>query len=194
MKSATLRILAAVAALALMGASDLRDLRDLSEEMRQLPQVKQLKEEIRQIRDALRKLRGKKPAPPPPEPPVSVQAPGAAPVTGLTFQGNCVAKEETGYAENAQLQVALGEVRALEARVDIPKRGSCRFHLKDFRQTQQAPIVELLAQSSSGCSLRIWQQQDRVTMVATDCPDKCARGAFEYMWPVEFRAPEGSCY
>jgi len=193
MNSATLRVVLAVAALALMGAG-WQDLRDLSEELKQLPEYKQLKEEIRQIRDAIRKLRGKKPAPPPPTPPVSVQPPAAEPGKGMTFQGNCVAKEETGYAENAKLQIALGEVRTLDARVDIPKRGSCRFQLKEFRQTQQSPIVELLAQSNSGCSLRIWQQQDRVTMVATDCPEKCTRGSFEYMWPIEFRVPEGSCY
>jgi hypothetical protein len=190
MKSMTLRVAIAVAALGLTGA----DWRDLNEQIKQLPEYKQLKEEIRQIRDAIRKLRGRKPAPLPPAPPESAQTPGAAPVPGLTFQGNCMAKEETGYAENARLQIALGEVRALEARVDIPKRGACRFQLKDFRQTQQSPTVELLAQSDGGCSLRIWQQQDRVTMVATDCPDKCSRGSFEYLWPIEFRLPEGGCY
>ena len=181
MNSLTLRVVLAVAAIGLIGAG-------------WPPEVQELLEDLRQIRDVIRKLRGKKPAPPPPAPPAAPQAPGAAPATGLTFQGNCVGKEETGYAENAQLLIALGEVRTLEARVDIPKRGSCRFHLKDFRQTQESPFVELLSKSNSGCSLRIWQQQDRVTMVATDCPEKCPSGSFEYLWPIEFRAPGGGCY
>jgi hypothetical protein len=181
MKSATLRMVVAVAAFGLIGPGWSMD-------------VKELLEDLRQVRDVIRKFRGKKPAPQPPAPPESVQTPGAGPAKGMTFKGNCVGKEATGYAENAQILVALGEVRTLEARVDIPKRGSCRFHLKDFRQTQESPIVELLSQSNSGCSVRIWQQQDRVTMVATDCPEKCTGGSFEYLWPIEFRTPEGSCY
>jgi hypothetical protein len=180
MRAVARRFVIAFLALALMGAG--------------WPDLNELLQELKQIRAAIRKFRGMKPAPPPPAPPQSVQTPGPEPVPGLTFKGNCAGKEETGYAENAQVVVALGEVRALEARVDIPKRGSCRFHLKDFRQTQASPIVELMANSSSSCSLRMWQQQDRVTLVATDCADKCTKGSFEYLWPIEFRTPEGSCY
>ena len=191
MNRVPLRIALSITALALIGAGwpELDQLKD---------SYKRLKEEARYIRDAIRKLRGKAPAPPPPTPPAAApaasQAPGAVPAAGLTFQGNCVEKDETGYAENARLSIALGEVRTLDARIDIPKHGSCRFQLKDFQQTKTTPYVELLARSNSGCALRVWEQTDRVTMAATDCKERCTRGGFEYLWPVEFRDPGGACY
>ena len=112
---------------------------------------------------------------------------------GLNLNGNCVGKEETGYAENVRVTVAAGQVRALDARIDIPKRGSCRYQLAEFRQTKQTPYVELLARSNSACAVRMWQQGDRITVAPTDCEEKCARGAFEYAWPVQFNAA-GGCY
>ena len=187
MKVAALRIALAVTVLALIGAG-WPDLDQLKED------YKRLKEEARYICDAIRKIRGKTTAPPPPSPPAAAQPPGAAPAPGLTFQGNCVEKDETGYSENARLLITLGEVSTLDARVDIPKHGSCRFQLKDFEQTMATPFVELLAKSNSGCALRVWEQTDRVTMAATDCNEKCTRGGFEYLWPVEFRASGGACY
>jgi len=170
----------------------------------------QIQEGVRDIREMWRKVRGVEPAPPPPVPPrvpapapvpppepspgvpAPVPAPSPAPA-GLTLNGNCVAKEETGYIENARIEVVGGVVLQLEARIDIPKRGSCTYRLADFRQTQHAPIIELLARSNTACALRMWQQGDRITFVPTDCAEKCTKGAFEYAWPVQFNAA-GGCY
>ena len=149
----------------------------------------ELEQDLRQIHGYLRKLRGRDPAPPPPAPPPAAELP----VAGLNLNGNCVAKEETGYAENVRVTVAGGQVRALDARIDIPKRGSCRYQLAEFRQTRQTPFVELLARSNSACAVRIWQQGDRITLAPTDCEEKCTRGAFEYAWPVQLNAA-GGCY
>ena len=156
------------------------------------PGCSDMKDQVAQVREVIRKLRGLQPAPPPPAPPPAAQiaAPAAA---GLNLSGNCVGKDETGYAENARVEVAGGQVRTLEARIDIPNRGSCQFHLADFNQTQATPYVVLVARSASGCAMRMWQQGDRITLAATDCADKCTRGAFEYAWPVEFAAG-GGCY
>ena len=153
----------------------------------------ELEEDLRKVHDYLRKLRGREPAPPPPAPPAVSEMPAAA-AAGLSLNGNCVGKEETGYAENVRVTVAGGKVSALDARIDIPNRGSCRFQLAGYRQTQQAPVVELLSRTNSACALRMWQQGDRVTLAATDCPEACARGAFEYLWPVQFQSPGGGCY
>jgi len=153
----------------------------------------ELKDEIREIRDLIRKVRGKEPAPTPPAPPPVAEMPTNA-ATGLTLSGNCVCKDETGYAESALVEVAGGAVHALDARIDIPGRGSCRFQLQGFRQTRQAPFVELLSRSNAACAVRMWQQGDRVTLAATDCPELCTRGAFDYLWPIEFRSPGGGCY
>jgi hypothetical protein len=54
--------------------------------------------------------------------------------------------------------------------------------------------VELVATSGSACAVRVWQQGDRVTVAPTDCAEKCTRGAFEYAWPMDVRAPGGGCY
>jgi len=152
-----------------------------------------VKDDLRQVRDFLRKLRGKEPAPPPPAPPSAAQMPPQA-AAGLTFTGRCTGRDETGYAESLQIDLAAGEVRALEARIDVPKRGGCAYRLADFRQSRRAPYVELLARSGSACAIRVWQQGDRVTVAATDCQERCAAGAFEYTWPVELQAPGGGCY
>jgi len=152
-----------------------------------------LQQDVREIRDYIRKLRGRDPAPPPPAPPPAADMPAAA-AAGLDLDGNCIGKEGTGYAENVQVSVAGGQVRSLDARIDIPGRGSCRFQLAGFRQTQRAPFVELLSRSNAACALRLWQQGDRVTLAATDCPEACARGAFDFLWPVQFLSPGGGCY
>lgn len=149
-------------------------------------------EDLRDIRDFIRALRGREPAPPPPAPPPVAQIPAPA-AAGMNLIGNCVAKEETGYAENVRFDVAGGIVRQLDARIDIPNRGSCRFQLAEFSQTKQAPFVELLARSGSACALRMWQQGDRITVAATDCAEQCTRGAFDYLWPIELNAA-GGCY
>jgi hypothetical protein len=152
----------------------------------------ELEEDLRKVHDYLRKLRGRDPAPPPPAPPSASEMPATA-AAGLSLNGNCVGREDTGYAENVRVTVAGGKVSALDARIDIPKRGSCRYQLADFRQTKQVPFVELLSRSNSACALRMWQQGDRITLAPTDCAEKCTGGAFEYAWPVEF-STSGACY
>jgi len=152
----------------------------------------ELKEDIRLVRDLLSKLRGREPAPKPPSPPPTAEMPASA-AAGLTLEGNCVAKDETGYAEDVRLDVAGGQFRRLDARIDIPGRGSCSYRLADFRQTRRTPYVELMALSDTACALRMWQQGDRITLAATDCEEKCSRGAFEFTWPVVFNTA-GGCY
>ena len=152
----------------------------------------EIRDDVRQVRDLIRKLRGREPAPPPPAPPSAAQIPAPA-AAGLNLLGNCVGKEETGYAENVHFDLTGGVVRQFDARVDIPGRGSCRFQMADFQQTKQTPFVELLARSGTACALRIWQQGDRITVAATDCAEKCSRGSFEYLWPVQLNTA-GGCY
>jgi hypothetical protein len=154
-------------------------------------QLKKLKQQIEVVRDLVRKLRGREPAPAQPVPPK--QTPEGAPARGLSFKGSCVGKDETGYAENAQITVAEGKVSQLAVRIDIPKRGSCSYQLAAFRQTKTSPFVELVANSNASCALRMWQQGDRVTFTANECSDKCAPGAFDYAWPVEFHTA-GGCH
>lgn len=58
-------------------------------------------------------------------------------------------------------------------------------------QSKRTPYVELLARSSTGCAVRIWEQGDRATVSVTDCPEKSTAGAFEYGWPIELDGRTG---
>lgn len=174
-----------------------------------------LKEQFQIVRDLVRKLRGNQPAPTAPQPPAQTPAPSPttpAPTTpapdsppaptpgpipaitgGMTFKGNCTGRDETGYAENAQLTITNGQVSQMEVKIDVPKRGACRYQLAAFKQTKSSPFVELIAKSNSYCAVRVWQQGDRVTLAATDCADKCPAGTFDYAWPVAFQT-SGGCH
>jgi hypothetical protein len=155
-------------------------------------ELEKYREQIEEIRAVVRQLRGLEPAPRAPTPPEGVRP--ELPTVGLTIKGSCVARDESGYAENVQLDVSDGRVRQFDARVDVPKRGSCRFQLVEFQQTKLSPHVELVARTSAACVIRMWQQGDRVTVTANDCAEKCARGAFEYVWPMQLDRATGGCY
>ncbi len=139
-----------------------------------------------------------------PAPAVSERPPIAAPTTGkapapipdraLNIHADCTSRDEQGYVEEIKLSVANGMVRRLETRITVPKRGSCSFQLADFRQTRSAPHVELVARSGSKCATRMWYQQNRFTVVFSDCSEMCTpRGTVDYIWPIELRLSDGTC-
>ncbi|MBI4294485.1 MAG: hypothetical protein HY661_23650 [Betaproteobacteria bacterium] len=162
-----------------------------------------------------RKLRGLEPAPPTPAPPeasepetsASVQleaTPGqSAPAKdykpevrdaeAINVKAACSARDETGYREDIAIEVADGEVKVLSARVDVPRRGFCRFDLSDFRQTRRLPHVELAASSGSSCVMFMWEQEGKVTVAANECAEKCTSDTFDYVWPLRVDAATGSC-
>jgi hypothetical protein len=166
----------------------------------------ELKEKVGELREKIRKMRGLQPAPPPPLPPVvqaappapgapaaAVEAPAAIPERGLNVRAECSARDETGYTESIKLTVDQGRVGLLEAKFEIPRRGSCGFQLSDFRQTRTAPHVELQSSAGTRCTVRMWEQGGRFTVAFSDCQEKCTRGAFDYVWPVELNSADGSC-
>ena len=165
----------------------------------------EIKEKVSEVREKIRKMRGTQPAPPPPMPPtVQATAPtpaapaptekSAAPAAdGLNVRADCSARDETGYVETIKLAVQGGQVGLLEAKFDVPRRGSCQFRLTDFRQTRMEPHVEMQSASGSACTVRMWEQASRVTVAFSDCQEKCTRGAFDYVWPVELNAADGAC-
>ena len=118
-----------------------------------------------------------------------------APTGPLSLRADCSGRDPSGYAEQIALNVSDGLVGRLEARVEIPGKGSCSFQLAQFRQTKRTPFVELLAlRDGSRCAVRIWTQGDRVTVAPTDCEEMCTRpGAFEFVWPIALSARTGSC-
>ena len=121
------------------------------------------------------------------------EAPPPFPVGALSVRSECKSRDQTGYTESIKLAVEQGRVDMLEAKIDIPRRGSCGFRLADFRQTRTKPHVELQSIAGTKCTVRMWRQGERFTVSFSDCQEKCTRGAFDYVWPVELNATDGSC-
>lgn len=140
------------------------------------------------------------PAPTPPSatrptpmpPPVARPRPGPLPVKPLNVKADCAFRDETGYQGAMKLDVADARVRHFEATVDIPRRGNCRFALRDFHQTGTMPSIVLQSQRSR-CVVRMWEQGTRVTVAFDSCSDMCTGDAFTYVWPFLADAHNGSC-
>ncbi|MBK6632320.1 MAG: hypothetical protein IPG33_15540 [Betaproteobacteria bacterium] len=137
------------------------------------------------------------PAPPPaakvPPPAVAKPSrPGPIPVRPLNVKTECKFRDETGYNGALRLDVAGAQVHAFEAKVNIPKRGACRFDLKDFRQTRDLPTVEL-SQTRGNCIVRVWEQGERVTVAFQQCEKMCSGSSYPYLWPILNDRRDGSC-
>lgn len=113
-------------------------------------------------------------------------------VRPLNVKANCSFRDPDGYGGRLDLLVQESRVQRLQAAVEVPKRGSCAFDLKDFRQTASEPAVVLSA-SGSRCLVRLWEQEGRVTVAFNGCHDRCDGGSFEYVWPILVDARSGRC-
>ncbi|WP_168734321.1 hypothetical protein [Pseudothauera nasutitermitis] len=113
------------------------------------------------------------------------------PVRPLDVQAECRFTDAAGYKVDASVDIRQSDVRAFSARIDVPRRGACRFDLADFRQVRKAPNVELRA--ADGCSVLVWEQGDQVTVGFSRCASRCDRGTFDYVWPLLVDRPSGRC-
>lgn len=117
-----------------------------------------------------------------------------APINGgvQNAKASCSFRDDNGYSGQLQLNVKSAQVEQLEARVDVPKRGSCQFRLTDFRQTETQPII-VLASKQSSCKVSVWEQGDQVTVAFRDCRTECSGNAVDYLWPILVDNQKGSC-
>lgn len=113
-------------------------------------------------------------------------------VRPIKVNANCSFRDPDGYGGRLDLQVDDSQVRRLQAEVNVPQRGNCTFDLKDFRQTASQPAVVLSA-ASSACTVRLWEQEGRVTVAFNNCRDRCGGGSFDYLWPILVDAGTGRC-
>jgi hypothetical protein len=111
----------------------------------------------------------------------------------ITLDAHCVQTEEDGFREDARLVVDDNRVRALDWRLWVGKRGTCRFAFDDFHQTRERPQVELLANDGSGCRLFVWQEPGHVTLAHDGCEARCTAGIYDEAWPVLFDGASGRC-
>ncbi len=135
------------------------------------------------------------PAAPAIEPPPVAEKPvrpGPLPLRPLNVRADCRFRDETGYNGALKLDVSEAKVRAFAATVNIPKRGACRFDLKDFRQTRELPAVEL-SQQRGKCVVRVWEQGSRVTVAFQQCEKLCSGNSHNYLWPILNDRQDGSC-
>ena len=141
-------------------------------------------------------------AQPPPEPrparparaPAAPKAkkPAPIPTRALNLLAECRFRDETGYNGEMKLAVEEARVSAFAATVNIPRRGSCRFDLKNFRQTRELPNVEL-SHLSDRCVVRVWEQGERVTVAFQQCQKMCTGEAWVHLWPILADRRDGSC-
>lgn len=131
------------------------------------------------------------PTPPPTAVPKSAR-PTPIPTRALNVKADCAFHDETGYNGAMKLHVANAQVQAFEAAVNIPRRGTCRFNLQEFRQSKSMPNVELSAPGST-CVVRMWEQGRRVTVAFNRCDTMCTGDAFTYLWPILADSHNGSC-
>ena len=147
------------------------------------------------------------PGQPPPTPPIAVPAaapvaaapaaskpkkPGPIPVRQLNVKTECSFRDVSGYNGAMKLAIDAAHVQSFEAKVNIPRHGTCRFDLKDFRQTRQMPNIEL-SHLRNHCIVRVWEQGERVTVAFQQCQKMCSGNAHDYLWPILNSTLDGSC-
>lgn len=113
-------------------------------------------------------------------------------VKPISVKADCSYRDPTGYGGKLNLLVEDSQVRTLQAEIQVPKRGNCAFALKDFRQTAKEPSVTL-SSSRGACTVRVWEQEGKVTVAFNSCRDRCEGDSFDYVWPILVDARTGKC-
>lgn len=119
------------------------------------------------------------------------------PTRPLNVRSRCTHRDAVGTRTRLDMQVKDAEVKNFSAEVTIPRRGTCRFDLKNFTQKEKLPQVVLAAKDNSGCSVRMWEQdsgkQRQVTIAFNTCRAACDGDTFDYLWPILVDAKTGRC-
>lgn len=116
------------------------------------------------------------------------------PVRPLNVRSRCSHKDAVGTVTRLDLLVREAEVKRLDARVSIKGKGACSFNLKNFEQVEKMPQPLLRARDGSACTLRLWEQEKRVTLAFNSCAQACERDAFSYLWPIMVESKSGQCF
>lgn len=114
------------------------------------------------------------------------------PEKALDVSTRCSFKDVAGGSGSMDLLVSKAEVQRFVAEVSIPKQGVCRFDIKNFAQTGKLPHV-VLTDASSGCVVRMWEQEEAITVAFNGCKANCQGDAFSYLWPILVDGRSGHC-
>ena len=117
-----------------------------------------------------------------------------APITGepLTAKTDCKFRDEDGYRGRLQMTVNSSAIEQLEARVDVPRRGSCQFRFTNFRQIESRP-VPVLESRQSACKISLYEQGEKVAVAFRNCRKECEGNAVDYLWPILVDTRDGTC-
>ncbi len=114
------------------------------------------------------------------------------PLRTFTVKTDCRFKDETGNFGKAIVDVQESKVRAFNVEMTMPKRGSCRYDLAQFRQTQALPSIELAG--ARDCKVRMWEQGEQTTLAFASCYHLCSPpSAHDYGGPWLIDKPTGQC-
>ncbi len=115
------------------------------------------------------------------------------PTRPLNARARCAGRDGIGNQTRLDLLVKEAEVKSFVAQVSMKNRGTCRFALQDFEQTEKMPQPLLMHKRESGCSVRMWEQGTKVMVAFNACPKSCEGDAFSYLWPIMIEAKSGRC-
>lgn len=118
--------------------------------------------------------------------------PGPIPTRPINVKADCSFRDESGYGGMMKLAIDQARVQSFQATVTIPQRGSCRFDLKNFRQTRELPTVRLM-HLHDPCIVHVWEQGERITVAFQECQKMCSGSAWEGLWPILTDTRDGSC-
>lgn len=116
------------------------------------------------------------------------------PTRPLKVTSHCQHTDEIGTTTRLDLVVSEALIEAFSAQVMIKGYGTCRFKLGDFEQVEKMPQVLLRHRTEKACSVRMWEQGDKVTIAFNSCARSCERDAFSYLWPIMVEAKSGRCF
>lgn len=115
-------------------------------------------------------------------------------VRPLNIRSHCSSKDEVGTAIQLDLQVVDSVVQVFESKVAMKKYGTCRFSLSEFQQIETRPQALLRHRQKAKCTVRLWEEGDKVAIAFNSCPAACDGDAFSYLWPIMVEAQSGRCF
>ena len=115
------------------------------------------------------------------------------PTRPLNVRAKCSTKDAIGTVRRLDLLVREASVQTFDAQVTMKEYGACRFSLRDFEQIEKMPQALLRHRQESGCTVRMWEQGNKVTIAFDNCPKSCEGDAFSYLWPLIVEGKSGRC-
>ena len=115
------------------------------------------------------------------------------PTRPLNVRANCSTMDAIGTVRRLDLLVKEASVQTFDAQVTMKEYGACRFSLRDFEQIEKMPQALLRHRQESGCTVRMWEQGNKVTIAFDNCPKSCEGDAFSYLWPLIVEGKSGRC-